>query len=80
MNTRLQTIPRDEFFRRMEEILKMPAGALQGPEPLREAKDWDSLAMLEFIAMVDSRLGMTVGVESILASDTFNDLYALIEH
>ena len=63
----------------MEEILHRPTGSLHGPELLRDAEEWDSTAILEFMAMVDSRLGVTVDVEAILASETYEDLYSLVE-
>ena len=63
----------------MEEIVQMPPGCLQGPELLSDAEDWDSTAILEFMALVDSRLGLTLDVDAILASETYDDLYSLVE-
>ena len=47
---------RNDFMRRLEELLEQPANSLSGSEEL-EALNWDSLKALEFLAMVDETFG-----------------------
>jgi acyl carrier protein len=74
-----QVLPKDRFLRLIEEILELEPHALQGPEWLNETKEWDSMAVIEFMAMVDKHAGATLSVDAIARCATCDDLYALIE-
>jgi hypothetical protein len=38
----------------MDNVLELPEGTLTGPEKLDDLENWNSLAMVEYIALADS--------------------------
>jgi acyl carrier protein len=68
-----------EFIEKIEEIIEVDTGDLTGEENLADLEDWDSLAVMGFIAMVDSQLGMTIEAARIGECKTVNDLVALVQ-
>ena len=76
---RTTVMPKDRFLRLIEEILGKESDALQGPELVRDTKEWDSMAVVDFMALVDKHAGATPSLDAISRCATFDDLYALIE-
>ena len=76
---RAPAMPKDRFLRLIEETLNQESGALQGPELLRDTKEWDSMAVVDFMALVDQHVGAAPSVDAVSRCATFDDLYALIE-
>jgi acyl carrier protein len=66
-----------EFLAKVDEILELAAGTLQGPEKLEDLDNWDSVAMVSFIALADERNGARLNVKQLAACQTVNDLLAL---
>jgi acyl carrier protein len=75
-----QVLPKDQFLRHIEEILDLEPHALRGPECLSDTKEWDSAAIIDFMAMVDKYAGAILSVDAIAGCATYDDLYALIEN
>jgi acyl carrier protein len=67
-----------EFFHLLDDLLTQPRGTLKGSEKLAELRKWDSLVILEFIALLDEHFGMTVPADMIIACRTTGDLAALV--
>lgn len=65
---------RDEFLRSLDDQLGLPAGTLKGPEELESLEQWDSMAMVGFIALVDSNNGLKLSPKQIAACCTVQDL------
>jgi acyl carrier protein len=65
---------REQFYRKLEEILEGEPGSIKGNEELDAVKGWDSLGVLSFIAMADSVLGRTVAATDLERCKTVNDL------
>jgi acyl carrier protein len=65
---------REQFYRKLEEVLEGEPGSIKGNEELAAVKGWDSLGVLSFIAMVDSVLGRTVAATDLERCKTVNDL------
>jgi acyl carrier protein len=61
-------------FEALEELLRLPAGSLKGKEQLKDLNQWDSLAMVEFVAMVDERFGIDILPEDVRECRTIDDL------
>ena len=72
-------MPKDRFLRLIEEILGQESDALQGPELLRDTREWDSMAVVDFMALVDKHTGAAPSIDAISRCATFDDLYALME-
>lgn len=66
-----------EFLAKMDEMLELPAGTLQGPEKLEDLENWDSVAMVSFIALADEQNGARLNVKQLAACETVNDLLKL---
>lgn len=65
------------FFAAVAEILETEATGLTGEESLEALGNWDSLAIISFVAMVDSDLDRIVDNEKLKQAKTLNDLAAL---
>jgi acyl carrier protein len=75
-----QVMPKDQFLRHIEKILDIEPNALLGPECLSDTKEWDSTAIIDFMAMVDKHAGAILSVDAIVSCATYDDLFALIEN
>lgn len=67
-----------EFLKKIEEIIEADEDILNGSEFLSELEDWDSLAVMSFISMVDFNFSITLEAEKITGCKTVNDLYSLL--
>ena len=63
----------------IEEMLEMPSGQLKGSERLQDLEQWDSLAIVSFMALADEHYEVTVKPQQILACQTVADLLELAE-
>lgn len=68
----------EAFLREIEAALELPAGSLKGDEPLADIPEWDSLAVISFIALVDEKLGLSVDGEALAEAESVADLLALV--
>jgi hypothetical protein len=68
---------RTEFLSEMDAILELPAGKLTGAEKLEDLEQWNSTAMLGFIALADTNNGMSISPRQIVNCTTINDLLAV---
>ena len=67
-----------EFLNVMEGILELDEGTLDGTELLNDLEGWDSLAVVGFIAEMDSELDVTLNPNSISNANSVADLTALV--
>jgi acyl carrier protein len=58
----------------LEELLRLPAGSLKGKEQLKDLNQWDSLAMIEFVALIDERFGIDLLPEDVRKCRSVDDL------
>ena len=68
---------RQEFLNEMSDILELSPDALTGPEKLEDLEQWDSMAMMSFIALADTNNGTRVSPRQIANSATVEDLLRL---
>jgi len=68
---------RDELLADLGELLETDS-PLTGSEELATLGNWDSLAVMSFMAMIDDKYGMTLSPKDIYASKTVNDLLDLL--
>ncbi len=64
----------DELYRKLEGLLDLPAGSVKGEQELHMLKSWDSLAILEFMALADSDFKSAVQPADIASCRTVQDL------
>lgn len=68
---------RAEFLTTMDELLELPPGTLRGPEQLEDIEQWDSMAVIGLISLVNSKTGMKVAPRDIASCSTVDDLAQL---
>jgi acyl carrier protein len=68
---------KSEFLNELEVLLEVPPGSLTGKEELESLASWDSLAVLAYIALVDSKCNLVVPANKIADCKTVDDLVSL---
>ena len=63
----------------LEEIVEADPDTLTGEELIEDLENWDSLAVVNFIALVDENFGITLSPEKIMNSKTVNELVSLLD-
>jgi len=69
----------EAFLREIEATLELPEGSLKSDEKLEDIPEWDSLAVISYIALVDEKLGLAVDGEALANAVTVGDLLALVQ-
>lgn len=70
---------KQEFFPRFAELLELENANLTGDEKIADFKTWDSMKILEFMAMADEQFSVTVSPSALAKCQTVNDLIALLD-
>jgi acyl carrier protein len=70
---------RETFLPLLDEALEVPPGTLKGPEKLEDLENWNSMAMVSFVALVDEHFNYTVSPRQFVNCETVDDLLALIK-
>jgi acyl carrier protein len=70
-------MPDTKLVDKLCEVLQVPEGSLTGSEELQSLENWNSLAVLGFMAAVDEHYGITLSPERIMSCKTVNDLLGL---
>lgn len=68
-----------EKLEKLEEIMDLDPNTLKEKDELEEYGEWDSIAALSFIAMMDEEFGKTVKGADIKALKTVADALAIME-
>jgi acyl carrier protein len=74
---RLKTVTRDAFLIQLDELLELPAGTLKGDEELEDLENWNSLAMVGFMTLVDEHFKIKLSPRQFVNCATVNDLLSL---
>ena len=69
---------RDQFIAALEKAVEVEPGTFKSGMALNDIVEWDSLAVLEFQALVDEQLGRDLEAEEVHFCKTFDDLLALV--
>jgi acyl carrier protein len=72
-------VDRDAFYLKIDDLLELPGGSVKGSTALEDVEEWDSLAVISFIAMVDTDFGISLPAKSITACRKIDDLADLID-
>jgi acyl carrier protein len=70
---------RSDFISKLETAIDAPAGSLAETQLLSEILEWDSLAVVSFMALADSTCGKKVAPAAISACKTVADLINLLD-
>jgi acyl carrier protein len=66
------------FYSKLAELMELSDGAISGSSVLADIPEWDSVAVISFIAMADSDYSATVPPERIARCRTVDDLAGLV--
>ena len=66
-----------EFLRSFDTILELPEGTLKGSEKLEDLENWNSMAMIDFIALADTNNNVKLSARQIGSAETVTDLLQL---
>lgn len=66
-----------QFFRLLDDLLELDAGTFKSDTVLASIPQWDSLALIGFIALLDQHFGLSVPAVKILECRTAGDLAKL---
>jgi acyl carrier protein len=59
--------------------LELPAGSLKGEEQLGDLENWNSLAIVSFIALADQQTGAKIQVRQLGSCELVSDLLRLAQ-
>jgi acyl carrier protein len=69
---------RSDFLRALERELTLDKGSLNEDQTLASLESWDSMAAVQFIALVDEQIGITVPGDQIAKAKTVSELLSLL--
>ena len=69
---------KNAFYSKLTELLELTEGSVGGGSVLADIPEWDSVAVISFIAMADSDYSATVPPERIARCRTADDLAGLV--
>lgn len=70
---------KEEFVQGVIELLEIEdASVLEGSTNFRELDEWDSLAALSTISMIDDEFGVTINNKDLRSVETLDQLYDLV--
>jgi acyl carrier protein len=68
-----------EFIAKFEEdVVYVPQGSLTLETPLNDLEEWDSMATVAVLALVDEYLGLRLNGEQLQSCNTLGDLITLV--
>ncbi|WP_417794696.1 acyl carrier protein [Terasakiella pusilla] len=69
----------ENFLIEIAELLEIDVSAINGDTVFREMSEWDSLAALTVLTMIDDEYGKMLTDENLSEAKTFSDLFNLAE-
>ena len=70
---------RDEFSREFADMLGIDPGALSAETDLTALPEWDSVAYLSAMVLIDEKLSFTIRPDLISNARTFGDILTAVE-
>jgi len=71
------TTNQPNFLTMMDELLEQAPGTIHAEDQLSDLEDWDSLALMSFMAKVNTKYGLILSPQRITQCKTVNDLEEL---
>ena len=69
---------RDECLNLLCEAMELPQGELTGGEIFGDLEQWDSLAVMNVIALLDERGGISLSAQQMMACKQVDELVGLV--
>lgn len=74
-----QIVTKNDFINELAVILDVSSNDLVESKPLQELENWDSVAYLSTIVLLDDRLGLAVSPDALQSALTVGDLVVLAQ-
>jgi len=74
-----QTTSLPDFMRSFEDLMELPSESLDDNTEFRNLPKWDSLKMVELLAMLDEDFGVNVEVSKLQVCKTVSDVFSLMK-
>lgn len=71
--------PMEEFVTYLADALQQPDAQIQPSDKLRELPNWDSLAVLTTLAMIDEQYGVSLSGAELQSCESVEQLFAKVE-
>jgi acyl carrier protein len=71
-------VTRSEFYTTLDDILEIEIGTIRGDEKLGDLKNWDSLAVVNYIATCNGLFGVVLEGDRVKACQSVQDLITLV--
>ena len=68
-----------EFYNLLDELMELDPGTIKGDERLVDIPQWDSLAIIGFIALIDQHFGISVAATRITSCENIAEVVAIVE-
>ena len=69
---------KSEFLLLIDELIETEPGTLKGTDVLKDVEDWDSVAVMGYIALVDEQFEFTLSPKRLAECRTVDDLIKLV--
>jgi acyl carrier protein len=63
------------FIKKLEEVFEMQTGTINSQDIFREYKEWDSMALLSLMAMLEDEYNITIPREDFQKISTIEDIF-----
>jgi acyl carrier protein len=67
----------EDFLTEVEKLLRAPRGTLKETDRLKDYPGWDSLAMIEFVALVDDTFRLDIVADEVRRAERVGELIAM---
>lgn len=68
----------NDFIEKFEDVLEMSKGSIQLKDNFREYENWDSLALLSLMAMLEDEYNLTIPREDFQKLNTVEEVFNYI--
>lgn len=69
----------DKFLELMEDVIEKDSGTVKPGDKFKEFEEWDSLALLSLIAMINEEYDITISRIELDKISTIKELYTYIQ-
>ena len=69
----------EDFIKKIEEVFEMPNGSIKQNDNFREYQEWDSLALLSLMAMLDDEYNVTIPRDDFQKLNTIEEMFNYIK-
>lgn len=69
----------EDFIKKIEDVFEKPSGSIKQNDNFREYQEWDSLALLSLMAMLDDEYNVTIHRDDFQKINTIEEMYNYIK-